>query len=246
VPRELSSASLVSSNRHALIIAVGTAGDCGGGRRLLCPGGGRAATGERPGSPPAAGARPITPSGLSGASSWQLAPGSPSDAEGPDGAGKGGRSQLCAAPAPAGAGGEVEEGGAGGCQPLVGSQSGLRQRPHAVTSSEGAAPPAPGAAPVEQQRQPQQPGQLPSKPPLISSEAAVGAAGRRSSHARRALALCATFAFSGLWHVFIWHHHRVGGTGLRWFAFFTLQARATVLALFLAAVGGAGPAAALG
>jgi len=41
---------------------------------------------------------------------------------------------------------------------------------------------------------------------------------------RRALALQATFLFSGLWHMFIWQHHHVGGAGWRWLAFFSLQA----------------------
>jgi hypothetical protein len=41
---------------------------------------------------------------------------------------------------------------------------------------------------------------------------------------RRALAVQATFLFSGLWHMLIWHHHHVGGLGWRWLAFFSVQA----------------------
>ncbi|GBF93009.1 hypothetical protein Rsub_05620 [Raphidocelis subcapitata] len=70
-------------------------------------------------------------------------------------------------------------------------------------------------------------------PPAAAAAAAAatapsaggGRGPRRGRLLRRAAALQATFAFSGLWHAFIWaHFHGTSSLGWRWFVFFSVQA----------------------
>jgi hypothetical protein len=138
-------------------------------------------------------AAPTAPSALSGASSWQHL--APGGASGGEGPDAAGAAGN-GHPPPAAAAGTPEE-----LLPALRRRNAAK--PPANGGGAAAAPPAGG-----------QPGKAASQ---------AAAAARRARRGRRAAAVCATFVFSGLWHVFIWHHHRVGGTGLCWLTFFSLQ-----------------------